>query len=43
LLLDVPGSAEALKKTKKLTGLETAAFSARSGAGAIARDRAGVL
>ena len=43
LLLDVPGSAEALKKTKKLTGLETAAFSARSGAGAISRDRAGVL
>ena len=43
LLLDVPGSAEALKKTKKLTGLETAEFSGRAGAGAIARDRAGVL
>jgi hypothetical protein len=43
LLLDVPGSAEALKKTKILTGLETAQFSKRSGAGAISRDRAGVL
>jgi len=43
LLLDVPGSAEALKKTKKLTSLETAAFSGSAGAGAIARDRAGVL
>jgi hypothetical protein len=43
LLLDVPGSAEALKKTKKLTSLETAAFGGSAGAGAIARDRAGVL
>jgi hypothetical protein len=43
LLLDIPGSAEALKKTKKLTGLETAEFSGRAGTGAIARDRAGVL
>ena len=43
LLLDIPGSAEALKKTKKLTGLETASFSGRAGAGAIGRDRAGVL
>jgi hypothetical protein len=43
LLLNVPGSAEALKKTKKLESLETAAFSGRAGAGAIARDRAGVL
>ena len=43
LLLDLPGSAEALKKTKKLTSLETAAFSGSAGAGAIARDRAGVL
>ena len=40
-ILNVPGSAEALKKTKKLTELETAAFSGRSGTGAIARDRAG--
>jgi hypothetical protein len=43
LLLDLPGSAEALKKTKKLTQLETAAFGGSAGAGAIARDRAGVL
>jgi len=43
LLLDVPGSAEALKKTKKLTSLESASFSGAAGAGAIARDRAGVL
>jgi hypothetical protein len=42
-LLDLPGSAEALRKTKKLTSLETAAFSGSAGAGAIARDRAGVL
>jgi hypothetical protein len=43
LLLDLPGSAEALRKTKKLTSLETAAFSGSAGAGAIARDKAGVL
>ena len=43
LLLDVPGSAEALKKTKKITALETAAFGGSAGAGAIARDRAGAL
>ena len=43
LLLDLPGSAEALRKTKKLTSLETAAFGGSAGAGAIARDRAGVL
>jgi hypothetical protein len=43
LLLDLPGSAEALKKTKKLTALENAAFGGSAGAGAIARDRAGVL
>ena len=42
-VLDVPGSAEALRKTKKLTSLENAAFSGSAGAGAIARDRAGVL
>jgi hypothetical protein len=42
-ILDLPGSAEALRKTKKLTSLETAAFSGSAGAGAIARDRAGVL
>ena len=37
------GSAEAVRQRKKLTSLETAAFSGRAGAGAIARDRAGVL
>ena len=42
-LLDLPGSAEALRKTKKLTSLETAQFGGSAGAGAIARDRAGVL
>ena len=42
-ILNVPGSAEALKKTKKLAELETAAFSGRAGTGAIARDRAGAL
>ena len=42
-VLDVPGSAEALRRTKKLASLETAAFGGSAGAGAIARDRAGVL
>jgi hypothetical protein len=37
------GSAEAARQRKKLTSLETAAFSGRAGVGAIARDRAGVL
>jgi hypothetical protein len=37
------GSNEAAKQRKKLTQLETAAFSGSAGAGAIARDRAGVL
>ena len=40
-VLNVPGSVDAIKKTKKLTDLETSAFSGRSGTGAIARDRAG--
>jgi hypothetical protein len=40
-VLNVPGSVDAIKRTKKLTELETAAFSGRSGTGAIARDRAG--
>jgi hypothetical protein len=41
--LNTPGSAEALKQTKKVAGLETATFRARSGltGGALARDRAG--
>ena len=42
-LLDLPGSAAAKKQTDKLKSLEEAAFSGRAGAGAIARDRAGVL
>ena len=41
--LNTPGSAEALRKTKKIAGLETASFRARSGltGGALERDRAG--
>jgi hypothetical protein len=35
------GSTEAAKQRKKLTSLETAAFSGTAGAGAIARERAG--
>jgi hypothetical protein len=40
-VLEVPGSVDAIRKTKKLAELETSAFSGRSGTGAIARDRAG--
>lgn len=41
--LNIPGSAEALKQTKKITGLEKASFGGQSGItqGALARDRAG--
>jgi hypothetical protein len=41
--LNVPGSVDALKQTKKLMGLEGAAFGGKSGltSGALARDRAG--
>jgi hypothetical protein len=42
-IFGLAGSAEATRQRKKLAGLETAAFSGRAGAGAIARDRAGVL
>ena len=42
-VLNIPGSAAAKKQTEKLKSLEEAAFSGRAGAGAIARDRAGVL
>ena len=42
-ILNLPGSAAAKKQTETLEKLETAAFSGRAGAGAIARDRAGVL
>jgi|688.fasta_scaffold24697_2 hypothetical protein len=37
------GATEAAKQRKKLTQLETAAFSGSAGAGAIARDRAGAF
>lgn len=37
------GSAEAAKQRKKLTQLETAAFSGQTGMGALARDRAGAI
>jgi hypothetical protein len=40
-VLNTPGSAEAIRRTKKLAGLETAAFSGQSGRGAIDRERAG--
>ncbi len=42
-IFGLSGSTEAAKQRKKLTSLEEAAFSGRAGAGAIARDRAGVL
>jgi hypothetical protein len=42
-IFNLAGSAEAAKQRKKLTSLETAAFGGRAGAGAISRDRAGVL
>jgi hypothetical protein len=42
-VLNVPGSAEAMRRTKKLAGLETAAFSGQSGRGAIDRERAGAI
>lgn len=40
-VFNLPGQAEAQRQRKKLTELETAAFSAKAGVGAIARDRAG--
>ena len=42
-VLDVPGSTDALKKTKKISGLEQATFGAKTGisSSALARDRAG--
>jgi hypothetical protein len=39
-VFNTAGAAEAAKKRKKLTGLETAAFSGSSGVGALGRDRA---
>ena len=40
-IFNVPGAAEAAAKRRKLTELETAAFSGRAGMGALARERAG--
>lgn len=42
-IFNVPGAAEAAAKRRKLTELETAAFSGRAGMGALARDRAGAF
>jgi len=42
-VFNLAGSAEAAQKRKKLTALETAAFSGKAGVGALARDRAGAL
>jgi hypothetical protein len=42
-IFGLAGSTEAARQRKKLTSLETAAFGGSAGAGAIARDRAGVL
>lgn len=42
-VFNLPGQVEAQRQRRKLTELETSAFSGKSGVGAIARDRAGVL
>ena len=42
-IFNLAGSAEAAKQRKKLTSLETAAFSGQAGVGALARERAGNL
>ena len=42
-IFNLAGSATAAQKRRKLTELETAAFSGQAGVGALARDRAGVL
>lgn len=42
-VLNTPGSAEAIRQTKKLTALEQAAFSGQSGRGVLARERAGSI
>jgi hypothetical protein len=42
-VLNTPGSAEAMRQTKKLTALETAAFSGQSGRGVLARERSGSI
>jgi hypothetical protein len=40
-VFNLAGSAAAAQKRKKLTSLETAAFSGQAGVGALARERAG--
>ena len=40
-IFNLPGQVEAQRQRKKLTELETSAFSGRAGVGAIARERAG--
>ena len=42
-VLNTPGSAEAIRRTKKLTALETAAFSGQSGRGVLSRERSGAI
>jgi hypothetical protein len=42
-VLNTPGSAEAMRQTKKLTALETASFSGQSGRGVLARERSGSI
>lgn len=42
-IFNVAGQTEAAKQRKKLTSLETAAFSGQAGVGALARERAGNL
>ena len=42
-VLNTPGSVDAIKQTKKLTALEEAEFSGRSGRGVLARERAGSI
>lgn len=42
-VLNTPGSAAAIRQTKKLTELERAAFSGQSGLGVLAREKAGAI
>jgi hypothetical protein len=42
-VLNTPGSAAAIRQTKKLTALETAAFSGQSGRGVLSRERSGSI
>lgn len=42
-ILNIPGSAEALKQTDKLTALEKASFAKKSGVGILSRERSGTL